>query len=87
MKMNIQHKKLMPDELISILAYTIGLCLSVVLIITFIAAYFSGEMSVMVTINTYGEAYVEFVFLIICIPLLCKGFLINIRRISKEVAV
>jgi hypothetical protein len=66
--------------------YVFALVFSTVLIITFLAAFLSGDMQIMVYINMFDEAYVELLLLIIAFPVVLRGFIGCVRLIDKEVA-
>lgn len=45
----------------------------------FFTAYFSGEMKMLVSINRYSEAHIEFVLLIVLSPFILFGFYEMVR--------
>ena len=46
----------------------------VTILLTFLTAYLHPSKSVLVTINTMGEANIEFALLALTIPAICAGF-------------
>lgn len=49
--------------------------LSVVLYITFLTAYYMPSKAVVVTVDSFGEAHIEMILLLIVIPLILLGVL------------
>lgn len=56
---------------------------TIVMVYTFFMAYFN-DYRVMVTINDYGEAQVEFVMLVILFPLSMYAFYNMNKRLHEE---
>lgn len=80
MKIKRSGKKLDRKFLYTIISYTPLLSMSIVMYITFIYAYFNGHQAT-ITINTYGEANIEFVLIpaAIIISIVC---LIKFRKME-----
>jgi len=56
----------------------------VVFFLTFIEAYFSPEKMVIVGINKFGEANLEFIFLLITFPFVCFSLYYFLRYSGLE---
>jgi len=57
--------------------YGLSLAMAMVLILTFLKAYF-GDYKIMVNINLYGEAVLEFVLICCCLPFIIYGFVLSL---------
>ena len=68
-------------EHIKIIGLSIMLGCTFVLMLTFFMAFASPDKSILVTINTYGEANLEFIMLLFAIPIiLIANYLIIKKR-------
>ena len=66
--------------------YVFSLGLAFVLIIVFMGAYFNG-FRVVVTVNDYGEAHIEFVMLLVFTPFMILGCILHfleLRHTKKQ---
>ena len=64
--------------------YGMTLSLVVVLVYTFYAAYFTSNKSVLVTVNSFGEAHLEAVLLPVVLLFGLFGFYSSYKNIDRE---
>jgi len=67
-----------------LLGYGLSFAMAIVLMFTFFKAYF-GDYKIIVNINLWGEATLEFVLICCCLPFIVYGFvLLMVSYIKNE---
>ena len=79
-KLNLRAKK----QVISLLGYGWGAGLSIIMLITFLQAYFGNDYRFAIDINSFGEAHIELIALMIVIPTVCYGFYLQYKELKKN---
>ena len=72
------------NKWLKLLSYCVFLAVYLVLILTFLTAFYSG-MRVLVLINVYGEAWFELILLSFFTPLIIINRWSNIKDVAREI--
>jgi len=56
---------------------------AITMYLTFLHAYFNGSYSTKITINTVGEAHLEFVLIPVCLILSIWGYIFMFKHMEK----
>lgn len=71
--------------LLKVSAIVVVIACYITMLITFAFAYLNSSKSILVTVNTYGEANIECVLLLVSAPICIKYFVESMRDIKHFV--
>lgn len=70
-------------NLIKIYGHAVSVALSIVMYVTFLVAYYLPEKAAVIYIDSYGEAHVEMLLFLICMPLVFLSCLYMLQDLKK----
>lgn len=72
------------QKMIMFAGYALGACYSIILYAVFLWAYFSNDYCFAVSINSLGEAHIEFIMLLFVMPIICIGLYLQYKNLKPQ---
>ena len=76
-----ENLRLKVELVIKLIAVTYSVVMAFIFIVIFMKAWMSEEKAIIVDINKYGEATVEFYWLLVSIPLIIVGYILFLKEL------